>query len=104
METETKTPTAARSHTMKKLELDLEKEKYNDSYSTCCSRTGTTDARLIRYVSRFSLSSIVLIFACYQLITARDCDSLVPFYTSLITLLVGTWVKLDGNTNVTRAG
>jgi len=80
------------------LELQLEEKQYNDSYASCCSRTGRTDARLLRYASRFTISTIVLTFACVQIAINDDpCNNLMPFYTSLITLVVGSYVKLDGN-------
>jgi hypothetical protein len=75
--------------------LDIEKERFDNEYSSCCSRSGKTDARLIRYASRFSISLILLTFACVQITRAGDCDPLVPFYTSLITLVMGAWVKTD---------
>jgi len=79
------------------LELDLEKQRFDNEYATCCSRSGKTDARLIRYASRFSISLILLTFSCVQLVRAGDCDPLVPFYTSLITLVMGAWVNGPDN-------
>ena len=75
--------------------LKIEEEKYENEYSTCCSRSGKTDARLIRYGSKFSLSVFTLGFACVQIARAGDCDPLVPFYSSLITFVLGTWLKTD---------
>jgi hypothetical protein len=76
--------------------------RYENEYSTCCSRSGKTDARLIRYVSRFSLSIITLVFAGVQLVRAHDCDPLVPFWTSLITFVLGAWIKIDGQKAVSQ--
>ena len=59
-----------------------------------------TDARLIRYGSKFSLSILTLGFACVQLIRAGPCDSLVPFYSSLITFILGAWLKLDSKQDI----
>jgi hypothetical protein len=77
-----------------KTDIDA-KTRYDDQFSTCCSRTGTTDARLIRYASRFTISLLMLAFASIQLIRSHECDSLVPFYTSLITFVLGAWIKVD---------
>jgi hypothetical protein len=68
---------------------------YENEYSTCCSRTGKTDARLINYASKFTVSILMLGFASIQLVRSHDCDPLVPFYTSLITFILGIWVKSD---------
>jgi hypothetical protein len=77
-----------------------EQTRYDDQYNSCCSRTGTTDARLIRYASRFSISLVMLAFAAIQLVRSHECDSLVPFYTSLITFVLGAWIKVDTHTSV----
>ena len=68
------------------VELKIEEEKYENEYSTCCSKR-KTDARLLRYGSKFSLSVFTLGFACVQIVRAGDCDPLVPFYSSLITFV-----------------
>jgi hypothetical protein len=68
---------------------------YENEYSTCCSRTGKTDARLINYASKFTVSILMLGFASIQLVRSHDCDTLIPFYTSLITFVLGVWVKSD---------
>ena len=69
--------------------------RYENEYSTCCTRSGKTDARLIKFASRFTISLIMLAFASIQLIRSHECDALVPFYTSLITFLLGAWVGKD---------
>ena len=69
--------------------------RYENEYSTCCSRTGKTDARLIKYASKFAISLLMLAFASIQLVRSYECDALVPFYTSLITFILGAWVKVD---------
>ena len=76
------------------VELKIEEERYENEYSTCCSKR-KTDARLLRYGSKFSLSVFTLGFACVQIVRASECDALVPFYTSLITFVLGTWLKTD---------
>ena len=79
------------------LELQLEEKRYENEYSSCCASSGKTDARLIRYISKTGISILVLTFAGIQLVRAGPCDSLVPFYTSLITMVVGSYIKLEGN-------
>ena len=79
------------------LELQLEQRRYEDSYASCCAKSGKTDARLIRYASKTGISLLILGFSCAQLIRAGECDPLVPFYCSLITLVMGSYVKLEGN-------
>jgi hypothetical protein len=81
-------------HTPRVYSIDP-KTRYTNEYSTCCSRTGKTDARLIRYASRFSMSVLTMGFAAVQIARAGDCDPLVPFYCSLFTFVLGAWVKAD---------
>ena len=83
-------------------QLDLEKQHYENEYSTCCSKTGKTDARLIQYGSRFTMSVLTLAFAGVQLIRAGPCDALVPFYSSLITFILGVWLKENFNQQVKK--
>ena len=82
----------------RRLEIQLENE-----YSSCCSRSGTTDKRLIQYASRFSISVLSLVFAGVQLVRASECDGLIPFYSSLITFILGAWVKVDAAKQVNTA-
>jgi hypothetical protein len=75
--------------------------RYENEYSTCCSRTGKTDARLISYASRFTISLLMLGFASIQLVRSHECDSLIPFYSSLITCVLGAWIKIDTKRTLT---
>ena len=84
------------------MELQLQEKQYEDSYSSCCARSGRTDARLLRYISKTGVSILILIFAGAQLVRAGPCDSLVPFYCSLITLVMGSYVKLDSNKSLEK--
>ena len=87
-------------HTMEHHRIDpLEHKRYDDMYTTCCSKN-KTDARLIRLISRFSLSIITISFAGIQLVRAGPCDSLTPFYSSLITFILGSWLKVDNQQRV----
>ena len=83
------------------LELKLKEERYENEYSTCCCG-GVIDKRLIHYGSKFSLSLIIIGFAFYQLINADECDALVPWYTSIVTMVISVWVK--PSTNVAQKG
>lgn len=75
------------------------KTRYENEYSTCCSRH-KTDARLLKFASRFTLSIITLGFATIQIVRASPCDSLLPFYTSLITFVLGVWVRTQESKDV----
>ena len=68
--------------------------RYANEYTSCCSKR-RTDKRLLQYASRFTISILMLGFASIQIIRSHDCDALVPFYTSLITFIIGAWVKMD---------
>ena len=76
------------------LDLKLKEERYDNTYNTCCS-SGGTDKRLIQYGTKFSLTLLVMVFCFYQIITAGECDSLLPYYTSLISMVVAVWLKPD---------
>ena len=75
------------------LELKLKEEQYENTYQTCCSKSGKTDKRLIQYGTKFSLTLLVMIFCFYQIITAGECDSLTPWYCSLVSGIVGVWLN-----------
>ena len=72
-------------------EIKLAEQKYSDEWSTCCSRSGRTDRRLIQFSVKFILSMAVLGFAGVQLATAGPCDSQTSFYSSLFTFVLGAW-------------
>lgn len=73
---------------------------YTNEYSTCCSRTGKTDARLIRFASRFTMSILSMGFAAIQIYRAKECDGLLPFYCSMITFVLGAWVSTDAEKRI----
>lgn len=80
-------------------ELAIKHERYENEYSTCCTKSGKTDKRLILFTSKFGMSLLILGFAGYQIMGAGECDGLLPWYTSLITLIVSVWVKPTTNTS-----
>lgn len=55
----------------------------------CCCYDRPTDAEAIKYVGRMLLTVCVLAFSMIQIIRADACDGQLPFYTSLITFIVG---------------
>jgi hypothetical protein len=58
--------------------IEVQDRQYNDQYSSCCSDR-KTDARLIQYIMKISISFTILIFSFYQLSKAHPCDGLFPF-------------------------
>ena len=74
------------------LDLKLKEERYDNTYNTCCS-SGGTDKRLIQYGTKFSLTLLVMVFCFYQIITAGECDSLKPWYCSLVSGVIGVWLN-----------
>ena len=73
--------------------IQIEDQEMENMYSSCCSRTGKTDVRLIRFTTKICFSFIVLSFSFYSISTADECDSLIPFWTSLISIIVGAWIN-----------
>lgn len=84
-------------------ELSIKHERYENEYSTCCTKSGKTDRRLILFTSKFGMSLLILGFAGYQIMGAGECDGLLPWYTSLITLIVSVWVKPTTNSQKPNA-
>ena len=74
------------------LELKLKEERYENTYNTCCS-SGGTDKRLIQYVTKFSLTILIMVFCFYQIITAGECDARLPWYCSLVSGVIGVWLN-----------
>lgn len=62
-----------------------------NTWGTCCGTT--SDKRLLAFIASISLSSIILIFSCVQLVNAKlDCNQ-EHVYVGLITLVFGVWCK-----------
>ncbi len=62
---------------------------YQDQWTSCLFPGRTTDRRLIQFTSRFVTGLACLVFSMYQLANADPCDSLVPFYCSVVTFVLG---------------
>jgi len=84
------------------LEIEMEKKEYNDTYRTCCSDR-TTDARLLTWAAKFSMSMLALCFSATQIVRAEPCDTVLPFYTSLITFILGAFVSESAKQRVQTA-
>ena len=71
--------------------IDIENKQEDNNIKTCCGRT--SDSRLLKFIASFSITSIIVIFSCYQLskegISCPDQNT----YIGLITLLIGIWLK-----------
>ena len=80
-----KTNTLDRKELELKMELE-EKEKINElenELHSCCS--GTTDRRLLRFMSQLTLGFTVMSFCMYKLIDSElDCNE-KTVYTSILT-------------------
>ena len=74
------------------LKLDLERNHYNDELSSCCSKK-KTDAQLLKIILKYTISCGILAFACIQLAHIDECSNLSSFYTSVITMILTTWVR-----------
>ena len=70
-------------------EIEIEDNQYNDQWNSCCSKTGTTDRRLIEFSCRMVLSTIALSVSLYSLVVAGPCDPLIPFWSSIIAFVLG---------------
>ena len=55
----------------------------------CCCCERPTDSEAIKYTGRMLLTICVLAFSMTQIIRADECDGQLPFYTSLVTFIVG---------------
>ena len=71
--------------------IEIENKHSDTNIKTCCNRT--SDSRLLKFIATFSITSIIIIFSCYQLskpdISCPDQNT----YVGLITLLIGIWLK-----------
>ena len=77
------------------VELKIQAERYENEYTSCCSRSGT-DKRLIDVGFKMTVLLIVLIHSlimiAYNTIHDNPCDSFNPLYTSIITLIIGLFI------------
>ena len=71
--------------------IDIENKENDHIMKSCCGHV--SDSRLLKFIASFSITSIIVIFSCYQLsregISCPDQNT----YIGLITLLIGIWLK-----------
>ena len=68
--------------------ISLEDIEVENNWNSCCSNQ-PTDSRLLKFITRFSISLLTLSMSFYGLVNAKECDNLVPFWSGLITFVVG---------------
>ena len=73
--------------------IDLDDLEHKEMWRSCFSKR-RTDSRLLKFIGKFVFTSTTLAYCFYGLRTADDCSSLIPFYTSLIGGVVGSWLNL----------
>ena len=71
--------------------IEMENDDQKNKYSCCCT-SRTTDRRLLTFATLFSISILVLSFSFYQLTMPIDCSEQAT-YMSLITMVIGIWIK-----------
>ena len=62
-----------------------------NKYKCCCFRS-STDKRLLIFSASLSLSLIIIIFSCYQLVNLTGCHE-QNTYVGLLTLILGIWLR-----------
>jgi hypothetical protein len=72
-------------------EIALEDLEAENKLSSCCG--GSTDKRLLEHASRLFISILVLTFTFAQMIRSEPNDAMLPFYTSLLTFVLGNWLS-----------
>ena len=69
--------------------INVEDNDLENHWDSCCSKTGRTDRRLIEFSARFFLSVVMMSVSVYAILTADECDSIVPFWCSIISFVLG---------------
>ena len=83
-----RTPTIEKRILEHRIEID---DKNNDNqWHSCCFKT--SDKRLLKFISIFTISISVLIFSFYKLSTDITYDE-QNTYIGLITLIIGIYIK-----------
>ena len=72
--------------------IELEDRAADTSWSSCCSRSGKTDKRLLNFSARLAMSILTLGFSAVQIARAEPCDNLVSWYCSIVSWVLGTWM------------
>ena len=79
----------------KKLEHKIEIENFDKkNYYRCCCSDKLTDRRVLEYLTKVGISFGVLIFSFTMIVKNDDpCSPLLQFYTGLISLIIGVFIK-----------
>ena len=89
-------PDPSTNRRLQEHQIKIEDLEVQNQLKSCCG--GTTDRRLLDYISRFFMSSSVLGFAFIQLARDPTDAGMVAFYSSLITFILGHWLgSRDGS-------
>ena len=73
-------------------EGDVEPQENDNQLYLCCGNGRTSDKRLLTFIASATLSLIVVVFSCFQLTQGLDCSQ-ENVYSSLISLVIGVWLK-----------
>lgn len=79
--------------------IEIQDHEYEDSYKTCCTKSGTTDRRLLNFSARFTITIIALSCSLYGLLTVDSCDPKFTMCSSFITYILGSYLGVD-NKNI----
>jgi len=95
------TITVSQNRRLQEHQIEIEDIEVQNQLKSCCG--GTTDRRLLDYISRFFMSAMVLGFAFIQLARDDNDSGMIAFYSSLITFVLGHWLGArDGSEKGTR--
>ena len=64
-----------------------EKQQENEWTACCCPQK--TDKRLLQFSAKLVISLVVLGVSLHELVTADPCDGLIPFWSSLVSFIIG---------------
>jgi hypothetical protein len=58
-----------------------------NNWKSCCL---TVDKRAVLFFSQLSISILVILFCCFQLIRLENCEA-QSLYSGILTLILGVW-------------
>ena len=75
-------------HMQNELKLELKRERYDNTWDSCCFRL---DRRAAMFFSQLFISLLVMVFCLYQLLTKSSCET-DALYSGLLTLILGVYL------------